>query len=126
MLHLGFRSDIFIIRMSVEKVMEAMKTLPLNLYQLALINLILFVGLVVKELTLLYMLGSLVFVIMVLSLLCTLTGAMESPTFLISEEVSYRLNEIRDEAVNWLKKRQLTSEIQSNKNLFVKVNFLLP
>ena len=52
--------------------MKTAKTLPAALYHLAMINAILVIGLLVKELTLLYLIGSLAFVVM---LILTVTKA---------------------------------------------------
>ena len=50
----------------IEDLIKTARSLPSALYHLVIINIILFIGLVIKELTLLYLLGSLVFVVMLI------------------------------------------------------------
>ena len=80
----------------LEEVIKSAKSLPTALYHLVLINLILFVGLVIKEFTLLYLFGSLVFILMLIFTVSKACNIWNVPDELISEEVRDRLNEINE------------------------------
>ena len=69
------------------------KSIPIALYLLVMTNIILFIGLVYKELTVFYMLGSLIFVIMMITTIGCATKMWNNPTEIISENVKLRIEE---------------------------------
>lgn len=71
------------------------KSIPLALYHLVLINIIMVIGFICKDLTVLYMAGSFLFVALLLVVLGKATGQWESPKQLVSENVQARLTELR-------------------------------
>lgn len=63
----------------IEDLIKTARSLPSALYHLVIINIILFIGLVIKELTLLYLLGSLVFVVMLILAISKATNIWTVP-----------------------------------------------
>lgn len=69
---------------NVKEVVIKARSVPPAIYHLGLINLVMFIGFVINELTLIYMLGSLLLVIMVVAALGKVSGFWETPSQLIS------------------------------------------
>lgn len=97
----------------IEDLIKTAKSLPSALYHLVLINIILFIGLVWKELTLLYLVGSLVFVVLLILAVSKATNVWTVPDELISQEVVDRLNEINEEWKGWIRYMEIKSEASS-------------
>lgn len=97
----------------IENIIQTAKSLPIALYHLVLINIILFVGLVIKELTLLYLFGSLVFMILLILAVSKATNLWVVPDQLISQEVTDRLNEMNEEWKGWIKYMEIRTEATS-------------
>lgn len=63
---------------------------------MVIINIVFVIGFIFKELTVLYMLGSLIFVIMLVATIGKATEMWENPKDLISENIVTRIQETHD------------------------------
>lgn len=76
----------------VKEYVEIAKSIPPAIYHLTVINLVMFIGFVIKDLTVLYMVGTLVFIALLLTCISKASGLCDTPTELISQNVRDRFD----------------------------------
>ena len=76
---------------SLKDIIQTAKSIPPALYHLILLNIVMFIGFVIKDLTVLYLFGSLAFVTLLIAAIGKISGLWQTPSELISENVHTRM-----------------------------------
>ena len=105
----------------VKEYVEMAKSIPPAIYHLAIINVVMFIGFVIKDLTVLYMVGTLVFITLLVAALGKVSQMWESPDELISENVRDRLKTIQDDFHNFVKLLDVKELESSSVNTIITV-----
>lgn len=89
---------------SIRDVITTAKTVPVAVYQMAAMNFILFVGLVIRDLSVAYIAGSFVFITLLTVVLATSFKLFVVPSCLFTENIKYSLDELKNKATSMLDK----------------------
>ena len=87
----------------VKEYVEKAKSIPPAVYHLVLINVIMVIGFVIQELTVMYMVGTLMMVTLLVAAVGRVSQMWDTPDQLISSNVRDRLEEIRNDFHNFVK-----------------------
>ena len=101
------------------------RSVPPAIYHLVLLNLAMFIGFVINELTVIYMVGSLMLVVMLVAAIGKASGMWETPSDLISENVHHRLQELRADFQNLVKYLDVKELESTSVNTIILVRSVL-
>ncbi len=76
---------------SLKTLISNAKTIPLALYCLALINIVLFIGIVIRELSVIYLIGSFVYITLLITLISMSFNLFNIPTEFFGQNVKFSL-----------------------------------
>ncbi len=99
--------------------------MPVAVYQLAAMNFILFVGLVIRDLSVAYIIGSFVFVTLLTVVIASNFKLFPVPTCLLTENIKYSLSELNNKATSMLDKLSVAQLGSETINTIVTVFIIL-
>ena len=111
---------------TVKEYIEKAKSIPPAIYNFAALNIVMFIGFVIKDLTVLYMVGTLVLITLLVAALGKVSQMWESPDELISQNVQDRFKEIQNDFHNFVKLLDVKELESSSVNTIITVLFLIP
>lgn len=107
----------------VKEYVEVAKSIPPAIYHLVIINIIMFIGFVIQELTVMYMVGTLLMITLLVAAVGKVSQMWDTPDELISPNVRDRFEEIRNDFHNFVKLLDVKELESSSVNTIITVNF---
>lgn len=101
------------------------RTIPVAVYQLLFFNIILFIGLVIRDLSVLYLLGTLVYLTLLVAILSWTFGFIKVPDEIISLNVKYNVKEFESQIQSWVQYMAIEKMGKGAVNFVITVSILL-